>query len=64
MQQHTRPHSSDTYGNSGFNMETHRCPQCDQVWPRSSMRWGNISTGPVWLPRTVRVLRCPECLPA
>lgn len=64
MQQHTRSHNAGSFENAGFGVETHRCPQCDQVWPRSAMRWGELPTGPVWRPRNVRVLRCPECLPA
>ena len=43
--------------------ETVRCFACRQVWPRAEMRWGSHATGPVWLPKTVRVLRCPDCLP-
>jgi hypothetical protein len=41
-----------------------RCFECGQVWPRESMRWGNRAKGPVWFTPSVRVLRCPDCLPA
>jgi hypothetical protein len=44
--------------------ETLRCVACDRLWPRTLMRWGTRPAGPVWFPRTVRVLRCPDCLPA
>ena len=44
--------------------ETVRCFECRQVWPRTAMRWGMRPTGPAWLSRRVRVLRCPDCLPA
>lgn len=45
-------------------VETLRCFACRQLWPRDVMRWGARPDGPVWYPRTVRVLRCPNCLPA
>ena len=35
-----------------------------RLWPRTLTRWGAPAAGPVWYPRTVRVLRCPDCLPA
>ncbi len=41
-----------------------RCFECRRVWPRSAMRWGERPAGPLWFARTVRVLRCPDCLPA
>jgi hypothetical protein len=44
--------------------ETLRCFECRRLWPRMSMRWGHRPSGPVWFPRTVRVLRCPDCLPS
>lgn len=59
MEQHTqtetKPRSSD--------VEIVRCVECAQIWPRTAMRWGARPSGPVWFPRTVRVLRCPDCLP-
>jgi hypothetical protein len=46
------------------SVETLRCFECRRLWPRMSMRWGSRPAGPVWFPRTVRVLRCPDCLPS
>ncbi len=43
--------------------ETVRCFECRQLWPRQEMRWGTRATGPVWLSKQVRVMRCPDCLP-
>ncbi len=40
-----------------------RCWGCRNLWPRASMRWGSVTEGPLWYPRAVRVLRCPDCLP-
>jgi hypothetical protein len=39
-----------------------RCWGCRNLWPRASMRWGSVTEGPLWYPRAVRVLRCPDCL--
>ncbi|MFN8556302.1 MAG: hypothetical protein U0531_02765 [Dehalococcoidia bacterium] len=44
--------------------ESLRCFECRRLWPRALMRWGARPVGPVWLPHTQRVLRCPDCLPA
>jgi hypothetical protein len=40
-----------------------RCFACRRLWPRTAMRWVLRPAGPVWFPPTVRVLRCPECVP-
>lgn len=40
-----------------------RCWGCRNLWPRAAMRWGSVTEGPLWYPRAVRVLRCPDCLP-
>jgi len=39
-----------------------RCWGCRNLWPRASMRWGAVNEGPLWYPRAIRVLRCPDCL--
>lgn len=39
-----------------------RCWGCRNLWPRASMRWGAVTEGPLWYPRAIRVLRCPDCL--
>jgi len=39
-----------------------RCWGCRNLWPRESMQWGSVTEGPLWYPRAVRVLRCPDCL--
>ncbi len=54
--------SSEAQHESGT--ETLRCFACRRLWPRDVMRWGTRPDGPVWYPRTVRILRCPDCLPA
>lgn len=38
------------------------CIGCGRHWPRTAMRWGARTVGPLWFPRKVRVLRCPDCL--
>gem|GEM_PF-2265642 len=55
----TRPSGSSTGIADG---DARRCWGCRQLWPRASMRWGSVSEGPLFFPRTVRVLRCPDCL--
>jgi hypothetical protein len=47
---------------AGGDGESRRCWGCRQLWPRTSMQWGTVSEGPLWFPRLVRVLRCPDCL--
>ncbi len=42
--------------------DVRRCWGCRNLWPRASMRWGSVTEGPLWYPRAVRVLRCPDCL--
>ena len=42
--------------------DVRRCWGCRQLWPRTAMRWGSVTEGPLFFPRTVRVLRCPDCL--
>lgn len=44
--------------------DVRRCFGCRRLWPRAAMRWGTVHAGPVWYPRSVRVLRCEECLAA
>ena len=46
----------------GATSDVRRCWGCRKLWPRAAMRWGSVSEGPIWYPRTVRVLRCPDCL--
>ncbi|MGH2604337.1 MAG: hypothetical protein ACRDJ9_33730 [Dehalococcoidia bacterium] len=43
-------------------IDLRRCWGCRNLWPRSAMRWGSVTEGPLWYPRAVRVLRCPDCL--
>lgn len=50
-------------GTTGGEDETLRCFECRRLWPRTAMRWGTRPAGPVWFPRIIRVLRCPDCLP-
>lgn len=42
--------------------DARRCWGCRKLWPRTDMRWGSVTEGPLWYPRTIRVLRCPDCL--
>ena len=42
--------------------DVRRCWGCRKLWPRTAMRWGAVNEGPLWNPRVVRVLRCPDCL--
>jgi hypothetical protein len=44
------------------SLDLRRCWGCRNLWPRSEMRWGSVTEGPLWYPRAVRVLRCPDCL--
>jgi hypothetical protein len=44
------------------SLDLRRCWGCRNLWPRTSMRWGSVTDGPLWYPRAVRVLRCPDCL--
>jgi hypothetical protein len=46
----------------GASADVRRCWGCRKLWPRSAMRWGAVNEGPLWNPRPVRVLRCPDCL--
>ena len=46
----------------GASADVRRCWGCRKLWPRTAMRWGAIHEGPLWNPRPVRVLRCPDCL--
>jgi hypothetical protein len=55
--------STDTLAPAAAEGEVVRCFECRQLWPRHAMRWGARPSGPVWFPRTVRVQRCPDCLP-
>lgn len=57
----TRDNQADSGGDAAD--ETLRCFACRRLWPRTVMRWGAQSSGPIWYPRTLRVLRCPDCLP-
>jgi hypothetical protein len=43
-------------------VDLRRCWGCRNLWPRTAMRWGSVTEGPLWYPRAVRVLRCPDCL--
>ena len=47
---------------SGRGADVRRCWGCRNLWPRTAMQWGSITAGPLWYPRAVRVLRCPDCL--
>jgi hypothetical protein len=42
--------------------DVRRCWGCRRLWPQTAMRWGLVNEGPLWYPRPVRVLRCPDCL--
>jgi hypothetical protein len=44
------------------DVDLRRCWGCRNLWPRTAMRWGSVTEGPLWYPRAVRVLRCPDCL--
>jgi hypothetical protein len=44
------------------SVDLRRCWGCRNLWPRTAMRWGSVTEGPLWYPRAVRVLRCPDCL--
>lgn len=44
------------------SVDVRRCWGCRNLWPRGAMRWGSVTEGPLWYPRVVRVLRCPDCL--
>ena len=58
-----RDASGDITGNLlDAGADLRRCWGCRQLWPRAAMRWGSVNEGPVWYPRSVRVLRCPDCL--
>jgi hypothetical protein len=46
----------------GASADVRRCWGCRKLWPRTAMRWGSVTEGPLFFPRTVRVLRCPDCL--
>jgi hypothetical protein len=46
----------------GASADVRRCWGCRNLWPRTAMRWGSVTEGPLFFPRTVRVLRCPDCL--
>ena len=54
---------ADGGGDASFG-DARRCWGCRRLWPRAAMRWGTVHAGPVWYPRSVRVLRCGECLAA
>ena len=62
--------SLDQYAGIGATAESaetqsadlRRCWGCRNLWPRAAMRWGSVTEGPLWYPRAVRVLRCPDCL--
>ncbi len=60
----TTPREDSTDAQREGATEKLRCFACRRLWPRSVMRWGARPDGPVWYLRTVRVLRCPDCLPA
>jgi hypothetical protein len=47
---------------SVHDLDLRRCWGCRNLWPRTAMRWGSVTEGPLWYPRAVRVLRCPDCL--
>lgn len=47
---------------SDTESDVRRCWGCRKLWPRTAMRWGAVTEGPLWYPRTIRVLRCPDCL--
>jgi hypothetical protein len=53
---------SDEALNADPSLDLRRCWGCRNLWPRSEMRWGSVTEGPLWYPRAVRVLRCPDCL--
>ena len=42
-----------------------RCWGCRDVRPRATLRWSRVTAtaGGIRYVRTVRVLRCPDCLP-
>lgn len=46
----------------GSDADVRRCWGCRKLWPRTEMRWGSVTEGPLWYPRAIRVLRCPDCL--
>jgi hypothetical protein len=61
----TARHDSTTESTAASTTgEVVRCFECRQLWPRHAMRWATRPSGPVWYPPTVRVQRCPDCLPA
>ena len=53
---------ADDLQGAGTNADLRRCWGCRNLWPRAAMRWGSVTEGPLWYPRAVRVLRCPDCL--
>jgi hypothetical protein len=53
---------SEAMLNAQSDVDLRRCWGCRNLWPRTAMRWGSVTEGPLWYPRAVRVLRCPDCL--
>lgn len=53
---------ADSPAVTAHDPDLRRCWGCRNLWPRAAMRWGSVTEGPLWYPRAVRVLRCPDCL--
>lgn len=54
--------SSEPEQVNSADADVRRCWGCRRLWPRSSMRWGKATEGPLWYGRSYKVLRCPDCL--
>ncbi len=62
LDQHTGAGTAAGTMDAHGGADVRRCWGCRNLWPRASMRWGSVNAGPLWYPRAVRVLRCPDCL--
>lgn len=60
--EHTTPGDLGAGSDMGAIGDARRCWGCRKLWPRDAMQWGSVTEGPLSFPRSVRVLRCPDCL--
>lgn len=62
LDQRTHMGMIDDADGAQAGVDLRRCWGCRNLWPRTAMQWGSVTEGPLWYPRAVRVLRCPDCL--